>query len=161
MICLCLSAGCRDAYRPGAHDLGPTKGQVKFATSSERFYEGKWHQLFRASQSKLCAGFVHEESFKRYLRYGSFYLHMKLDVYKGGHPVHDGDRIVGWKGGKLLRTLKKKREIRPTQNAYVWCGGLRQDARWKVGAMRFTFTLRRDDPPKVVDLAEGIVQIAP
>jgi hypothetical protein len=153
--------GCRDVYRAGAHDLAPTGGQVKFATSSTKFYQKKWHQLFRAQQPKICAGFVHSENFKRYLKYGNFQLAMRLEVYKGGRAVHKGDRIVDWRGGRLLKTLKKNKAIQPRQNSYVWCGGLRQNARWKVGAMKFTFTLRRKDPPKVVPIASGIVQITP
>lgn len=154
-----VATGCSGVYRAGAHDLSPTKGEVKFSTSSKAFFKGQWKNVYPASRKRLCAGFVHDENFKRYLEYGHFYLVMKLEVYKGGAGKTSGERILDWEGGRKLRTLVKKKPIRASQNSYVWCGNLKGGAKWKVGGMRFTFTLKRDTPPKTVPLAQGIVQI--
>ncbi len=144
------------------HELDWTGGQVRFARSSRDFYAARWRTRFRSSDRRICAGFVHKEKFGRYLAYGHFDLRMKLEVFKGGTSKHDASgRLVDWQGGKLLRTLVKKRPAHETQDAYVWCGSLRKGARWKVGAMRYTFWLHRDDPPKDIFLAKGIVEVLP
>ncbi|MCD6497090.1 MAG: hypothetical protein J7M25_02165 [Deltaproteobacteria bacterium] len=143
------------------HEMGWTKGRVRFAPSSHRFYAERWSTVYKATQTPLCAGFVHKKTFGRYLAYGDFVLHMKMEVFKGGTPVIQNGEMVDWTGGRLLRTLEKTRPIREKQDAYLWCAKLRDGGRWKVGGMRFTFFLRRKDPPMDVPLAKGIVRIVP
>ncbi len=156
------TVGLSCAPSPKNHELDWTGGQVRFARSPRAFYAAKWRKSFRAVDRRICAGFVHKEKFGRYLKYGLFDLRMKLEVFKGGTSKHDtSGRLVDWQGGRLLRTLVKKRPAHESQDAYVWCGSLRKGARWKVGAMRYTFWLHRDDPPKDIFLAKGIVMILP
>ncbi len=142
--------------------IGPTHGRVRFARSERAFYRGKWLRRIRTDTRRLCAGFVHREKFARYLRYGRFDLYMTLDVFKGGTPVFD-DRgeLAGWRGGRHLRTIRRRRSIRPGQDAYLWCATLRKGAVWKEGAMKYRFWLHREDPPKDVFLAEGWLQVLP
>ena len=143
-------------------DIGWTRGRVRFATSERAFYKGRWKRRIRTDTRRLCAGFVHKEKFERFLKYGRFVLKMTLDVYKGGTPVFDrAGEIVGWRGGRHLRTIRRTRAIRPNQDAYLWCATLRKGAVWKEGGMKYRFWLHRDEPPKDVFLAEGWVQVLP
>lgn len=143
------------------HDLDWTKGQVHFSTHRKGFYKMRWFKQVKASQPRICAGFVHKENFSRYLKYGKFELEMTLEVFKGGQPRIEGGRVVDWTGGTLLRTLRKRRPIRASNNGYVWCGRLQKGGTWKQGAMRFTYELK--GPERAMDefMAKGILQITP
>lgn len=156
-----LAASCASYYRAGKHDLAWTRGEVKFATSHKRFYAEKWIRRIRAGRRRLCAGFVHKETFSRYLKYGNFFLHIKLQVYRGGSPVISEKRIIAWQGGQLVRTREKHRGVAENQDVYVFCSRLHKRARRTVGAMKFTFRLMRVTPPSSIPLATGYIQIVP
>jgi len=156
-----IAAGCGPSTPYTRHALQPTGGHVRFASSKRAFYEKRWVARVRASTPRICAGFVHRERFERYLKYGHFELEMILQVFKGGEPVRAGGRITGWRGGALLRTLRKRRKVAPSNNAYVWCGRLRKGGLWKVGAMRFVFMLRGAERAMDERLASGVLLVVP
>lgn len=156
-----VMAGCGSYSLKGKHDLAWTRNQVKFSTSHGGFYARKWRSHIKMSQKRLCAGFVHDRQFNHYLKYGLFRLHIDVEVHMGGSPLMSGGRVTGWTGARVKKLRTKIRSVRPGQDAYVWCALLTQGAVWKVGAMRFTFTLVRQDPPTRVPLADGFVVVDP
>lgn len=153
-----LLGACAPTTRPA---LRPTGGMVRFAPSKRAFWKKRWITRVRANAPRICAGFVHRERFERYLKYGHFELEMILQVFKGGAPVRTGSHITGWQGGSLLRTLRKRRKVSPSNDAYVWCGRLRKGGLWKVGAMRFVFTLRASERSMDERLARGVLLVTP
>lgn len=150
-----LATGCKPP------PLEYTKGHVRFAKSRDAFYEADWQKSAPASQSKICAGFVHNKLFGHYLKYGSFRLIMALQVFKGGTPVVAGGKITGWRDGTLLRTIKRKIKVGERNNSYVWCGRLQKGGLWKAGAMRFVFVLQGSERAVSEKMATGVLRITP
>ena len=144
-----------------AHHLAPTRGEVRFATSREAFYQGRFVNRVSATTPKVCAGFVHAKRFGHYLRFGEFKLEMVHEVYLGGAAARSGDRITGWTDGKLLRTMKRDLPLKAGADSYVWCGRLRNDGRWKVGAMRWQFHLRGPERSMDEPVATGALEVVP
>ena len=151
-----LMVACASTTR---HSLRPTGGLVRFAKSKRAFYEKRWISRVRATTPRICAGFVHQKRFEHYLKYGHFELEMILQVFKGGEPVRASGHVTGWRGGALLRTLRKRRKVAPSNNAYVWCGRLRKGGLWKVGAMRFVFFLRGTERSMDERIAHGVLLV--
>lgn len=156
-----LLGGCGPKSGVTKHDLTSTEGRVRFSTKRQAFYERQWISQVKATSPRICAGFVHSETFERYLKYGKFELQMTLEVFKGGSPKVENGQVTGWQGGKLLRTIRKRRPVSASNSAYVWCGRLQKGGRWKEGAMRYTFELKGPEPAMDEFLAQGIVQIVP
>lgn len=164
-IALGLGAGAATGCAPRAgtvkHNLPPTGGEVRFAPSRDAWYGEKWQQGAKATQPMICAGFVHHRSFGHYQKFGKFELEMVLEVVLGGEPEKTGEKVTGWRGGKLLRTITKQKAIGETNNSYVWCGRLQKGGAWKVGAMRYAFTLRGPERAMDEPVARGVLPIAP
>jgi hypothetical protein len=165
LVCLAglasLVAACSPKGSTVRHDLAPTGGEVRFAVSREAFYKERWIRAAKADQPMVCAGFVHKEPFERLLKYGKFELEMTMEVFLGGEPVADGGRVSDWTGGKLLRTIVRRKAIGPTNNSYVWCGRLQKGGAWKLGAMRYAFVLRGPERAMDEPVARGTLPVRP
>lgn len=151
--------GCAPKGGMVRHDLAPTGGEVRFASSREAFYKERFIRAAKADQPMICAGFVHKEPFERYLKYGKFELEMTMEVFLGGEPAAGGG--ADWSGGKLLRTITRKKAVRASNNSYVWCGRLQKGGTWKIGAMRYAFVLRGPERSMDEPLARGTLPVAP
>jgi hypothetical protein len=161
-LAACMAGGASSCAPKGGlvrHDIPSTGGEVRFSSSREAFYKERWIRAAKVDQPMICAGFVHKEPFERYLKYGRFELEMTMEVYLGGGPSA-GDAQT-WQGGKLLRTITRKRPVSGSNNSYVWCGRLQKGGAWKIGAIRYAFVLRGPERAMDEPVARGTLPVRP